>query len=235
MKLVNDAYWMRQGIKSVVWLMLPIALIGGWLYPPLGLGVLICMFASIGISFTKGRAWCDYCPRGTFFDTVMARFSRGRSVPRFLRSTPFRILVLVFLMTMMTVQLVHVWGDIGAMGRVFWLLLAVTTAIGIILAIPIHPRTWCSFCPMGSAASWIGRRKQPLQVDATKCTGCGACSLVCPMELNPGACREESVMVHGDCLKCRRCIVQCPRSALSFDASSPSTCDPPSEDPAGVA
>lgn len=217
MKSVRDAYWMRQGIKSVVWLMLPIAIIGGWVYPPAGFGVLVCMIASIAVSFRKGRAWCDFCPRGTFFDTVMARWSKGRSVPRFLRGTPFRALVLVFLMTMMTVQLVHTWGDVYAMGRVFWMLLTVTTGVGIILAIPIHPRTWCSFCPMGTAASWIGRRKQPLHVDAATCTGCGACARVCPMELNPGTYRGAGSMEHGDCLKCRKCVVQCPRSSLSFD------------------
>lgn len=223
MKSANDAYWMRQGIKSVVWLMLPIAIIGGWVYPPLGFGVLICMVASVAVSFRKGRAWCDFCPRGTFFDTVMARWSRGRSVPGFLRSTPFRVLMLVFLMTMMTVQLVHAWGDVYSMGRVFWMLLTVTTAVGIILAIPIHHRTWCSFCPMGSAASWIGRRKQPLHVETAACTGCSACARVCPMELDPGAHREAGVMEHGDCLKCRKCIVQCPKSALSFDPPTTSS------------
>lgn len=216
-KSVRDAYWMRQGTKSVIWLMLPIAIIGGWVYPPIGFGVLACMIASVAVSFKKGRAWCDYCPRGTFFDTVMARWSAGRSVPRFLRSTPFRVLMLAFLMGMMTVQTIGAWGDVHAMGRVFWMLLTVTTVVGIVLAVPIHPRTWCAFCPMGSMANWIGRRKQPLHVDTSTCTGCGACSLVCPMELNPGAFREDGVMEHGDCLKCRKCVVQCPRSALSFD------------------
>ncbi|OPZ80452.1 MAG: Ferredoxin-2 [bacterium ADurb.Bin429] len=70
---------------------------------------------------------------------------------------------------------------------------------------------------MGSMAYWIGRGKQPLAVDREQCNACGRCARVCPMELYPGAHREEGVMTHGDCLKCSSCVVACPRQALSFE------------------
>lgn len=212
----RDKYWKRQGVKSVIWVVLVIAIVGGWLYPPLGFGVLLCMGASVGLAFRYGRTWCDFCPRGTFFDTVVARFSRGLSTPKFLRSLPFRIFMLLFLMGMMGCQLARAWGDIPAMGRVFWLLLTVTTAVGTVLGIPFNPRTWCGFCPMGSMASWIGKGRRPLWIDASKCTACGLCARACPMELNPSSNRFEGAMTQGDCLKCSACVSVCPKGALTF-------------------
>lgn len=218
-RTARDAFWKRQGIKSLLWIFLPLTIVFGWLYPVLGFVVVGCMLASVGISFWRGRAWCDFCPRGTFFDVVMSRWSGNRSVPKFLRSLPWRIFVLAFLMGMMTFQLTLAWGNPGAMGRVFWMLLTVTTVVGIVLAFPYNARTWCSFCPMGSMASWIGKKKQPLNVDPEKCTSCGLCARVCPMELYPGDSRDEGIMMNGDCLKCSRCVVSCARGALSFDRS----------------
>lgn len=212
----RDQYWKRQGIRSVVWVLLVIAIVGGWLYPPLGFGVLLCMGASVGLAFRYGRTWCDFCPRGTFFDIIMTRFSRRLSTPKFLRSRSFRIFMLLFLMGMMGYQLARAWGDIPAMGRVFWLLLTVTTAVGIVLGIPFNPRTWCGFCPMGTMASWIGKGRKPLWVDANKCTACSLCARACPMELNPGSSRLMGAMTDGDCFKCSACVNVCPKGALTF-------------------
>ncbi|MHB0913425.1 MAG: 4Fe-4S binding protein [Armatimonadota bacterium] len=216
MKTAGDKFWRRQGIKSVLWMALPSVLILGYFYPVLGFIVLGCMGASIAVSFKKGRAWCDVCPRGTFFDMVMSKASLGRPVPAFLKSKAFRIFMLAFLMTMMTVRLIAVWGDPTAMGMVFLVLLGVTSLFGVVLAVPYKPRAWCNFCPMGSMASWIGAKKLPLAVDPA-CTECGLCAKVCNMELYPGASRERGEMAHGDCIKCGRCVVTCPKQALSFD------------------
>jgi len=216
-KTARDRFWKRQGIKQTVWVVLPLTLILGWFYPVLGFGVLICMGASIATGFFAGRAWCDVCPRGTFFDVVMRRFSANRPVPKFLRSTAFRIAMLAFLMGTMTWRLIAVWGDLPKMGMVFFTLLAVTTLVGIVLAVPLNARTWCAFCPMGSMAAWIGKRKMPLAVNNEKCTACGLCARACPMELDPAAHRERGLMEHGDCSKCLRCTAVCPKQALSFE------------------
>ncbi len=218
-RTVRDHFWKRQGIKSVLWVLLPLVLMAGWFYPILGFTILACMGASVGLSFRYGRTWCDFCPRGTFFDMVMPKISAGRAVPRFLRSTPWRVFMLMFLMGMMTFQLMHAWGNVAAMGRVFWTLLMVTTGVGVILAVPFQSRTWCAFCPMGSMASWIGKGRRPLYLEADKCTSCGLCTKVCPMELNPAGMKDEGVLTHGDCLKCSKCVVACTKGALCFDGT----------------
>ncbi len=213
------AYDRRRRLKRLLWLALPLAIIGGFLYQPLGYAVLICMGASVGLAFTRGRTWCDFCPRGTFFDVVMKPLSPKRRLPKFLRSTGFRVFALAFVMGMMAFQLSRVWGDAAAMGFVFVKLLLATTLLGIVLAVFIHPRTWCTFCPMGSMASWIGKRKRPLQV-SNACVSCGACDQACPMQLSPSSHKEVGQMEHGDCLKCSACVAKCPKAALSWDQAA---------------
>lgn len=213
----SDKFRQRQSLKRVLWVGLPVVLAVGVYYPVLGFMVVGCMLASIVVSFWKGRAWCDVCPRGTFLDVVMSKVSMDRPVPGILRSLWFRILMLAVLMTVMTVRLIQVWGDTREMGMVFLILLGLTTLVGVILAVFYKPRSWCAFCPMGSMASWIGRRKLPLKVDADKCVDCSLCAKACPMELYPGAYRSDQAMMHGDCTKCMRCINACPKDALEFD------------------
>lgn len=211
----QTAYERRQRLKRLLWIALPASIIGGFLYGPLGFAVLICMGASIGIAFVRGRAWCDYCPRGNFFDIVMKPLSPKRPLPRVLRTTGFRLFALAFVMGMMAFQLSRVWGNVPKMGMVFVTLLLVTSLVGIVLALFINPRTWCTFCPMGSMAAWIGKRKRPLQVESS-CVSCGACAKACPMDLRPMDHQESGQMEHGDCLKCASCVVKCPKAALSW-------------------
>ena len=214
--LNKAAYNRRLRLKRVLWIALPLSIIGGFLYPPLGFAVLICMGASVGIAFKHGRAWCDFCPRGTFFDVIMRPLSPNRPLPKFLRITGFRVFALAFIMGMMGFQLSQVWGDVPQMGFVFVKLLLITSLLGIVLALLINPRTWCTFCSMGSMASWIGRRKRPLQVSSA-CVSCGACDKACPMNLSPSSHKDQGQMEHGDCLKCSACTAKCPKAALSWD------------------
>ncbi len=119
--------------------------------------------------------------------------------------------MLIFLMTMMTVQISNAWPDPQAIGRVFIMLLTVTTVTGIGLALAYKPRTWCSFCPMGTMSSWFAHGKQALVVHDT-CRSCAACAKLCPMGINP----QQVDSTHADCIKCTICVTRCPAKALTF-------------------
>jgi polyferredoxin len=204
----------RRRSAAFIWWLLPIVMIAGWFFPLLGFLMLICMVASVAFADIVGRYWCGWmCPRGSFFDYIIGRVSRNKSAPAWMRSNTFRVGALVFLMGMMGVQMALAWPDPQAIGRVFITLLAVTTVVGIGLALAYKPRTWCSFCPMGTMASWASKgNKHSLSVNTEDCRNCAACSKVCPMDLSP----HQPDQSHSLCIKCEQCVTRCPRKALSF-------------------
>lgn len=192
-------------------------MIGGWFYPPIGYFLLLCMVMSMGIGAIKGRHWCDWmCPRGSFWDSYLSRFSRKLEVPGFFRSIKFRLLWLGILMTVLIVNLTPLWGDYYKMGKPFVMILTVTTAVGLLMGVIYHQRIWCMFCPMGTMANWLGRWKMPLHITSS-CNQCGTCKKVCRMQIYPGSYRDAGIVRHGDCLKCSYCVEKCPKQALNFD------------------
>lgn len=203
---------LRQKTAALIWWQLPIVAIGGWFWPYLGYMLIPCMIAPAIVGAIRGRHWCGwFCPRGSFYDLVMARISGKRRPPRWMLGNPFRATLLVLLMGMMTVQIIHVWPDARAIGLVFVRLLTITTVIGIALALIFDTRSWCSICPMGTMASWFSQGKRPIMVSEA-CKLCGACEKVCPMGLVP----HKYDASHADCLKCGKCVATCPVKALSF-------------------
>ena len=191
-------------------------LIAGMFYPPVGYLMLLCMIAAMVFGVAKGRSWCDWmCPRGSFFDILLASFSRQRKIPGFFSHWVFRLAWMTILMSVLAVRLPPLWGDWYNMGRPFITLLLVTTSVGIILGTIYHERIWCMFCPMGSMANLLGRGKHQLSV-VSGCNGCGQCEKTCRMQINPGSYRDGGIVTDGDCLKCTYCIDACPQQVLRF-------------------
>jgi len=206
----------KQFIMGVVFLFV---LVGGWFYPLLGYFIPLCMLLGISIGLFKGRKWCDwFCPRGSFFDAFIKRVSPNKKIPFFFKGLPLRIGTLSFLMTMMLIQIIKRWPDPYKIGMFFVILLTITTVLGIFLAIVFHQRTWCYFCPIGSMANWIGKRKYPLKIDSQLCTECKLCYKVCPIQIAPFTFKKADVEIikDSDCLKCNLCILACPKKALIF-------------------
>ncbi|MGB8226992.1 MAG: 4Fe-4S binding protein [Sedimentisphaerales bacterium] len=206
----------KQILTAVIF---PVVIIGGWFYPVLGYFIPICMIAGISIAFFRGRKWCDwYCPRGSFFDTAGEQASPNKEIPAFFKSLPTRIAMLMILISIMTVQIIKVWPDPYKIGKVFVVLLTVTTSIAIILAVIYHPRVWCCFCPIGSISNWAGKGKKPLKIDSDLCIECKLCHKVCPIQVSAYKFKGKGIekVMDGDCLKCGLCTAACPKKALSL-------------------
>ncbi|MBU4320990.1 MAG: 4Fe-4S binding protein [Thermodesulfovibrionales bacterium] len=206
----------EQLIMGVIFLVI---LIGGWFNPLFGYFIPLCMVLGISIGLSMGRKWCDwYCPRGSFYDAMMAPVSPKKKIPPFFKGLPLRIGMLSFLMIMMTVQIIMRWPDPYKIGGFFVILLTVTTAVGVILSFIFQHRTWCYFCPIGSMANWVGKDKYPLQINSIKCVECKNCEEVCPMQIQPYSYKTDGTQAvkDGDCLKCNLCVAECPEEALNL-------------------
>jgi polyferredoxin len=201
--------------KYTSWV-LPAVIIGGWIYPPLGFLLLLCMVGAIGIAFYNGRAWCDWmCPRGSFYDLFLDKLSKKHNIPALFKTNWFRTVILSLLMTALGVQIYYAWGSAYGIGMAFVLVLTITTTAGIVLGAVYKPRAWCQICPMGTLANWISAsNKKPLYVSEA-CKDCNLCAKVCPMQLKPYE-HKASSMPDADCIKCGTCVAECPINALSF-------------------
>jgi len=208
----------RARWHSVLWWILPLTIGVGWFYPKAGLVVPLCWVGALVLASFRGRVWCDYmCPRAGLHDHMVTKVKKRRTVPAFFKHPLTRIGVLAFFMSVLAIRLPAVWGDWAAVGGVFVLLLTVTTVASVLMGLFIHQRTWCTICPAGTMANWIGRGKGPqLEIDHDACTDCGACSAVCPLDLRPKDGLRSGAGAHPDCLKCGLCVDKCPKDALTL-------------------
>jgi len=206
-----------------LWMVMAAVIVGGAFYPLIGLAVAICFLGAILSGPFFGRKWCGvWCPRGNFWDRIMSQAIRKPKMPAWAKSKAVRVGVLIALMGAMTTQLVFAWGDWEAVGRVFVILLTVTTAVGVFMALTGHQRAWCKVCPAGTMAYWLGKGKgQQLRIGQPDCRNCGACGAVCPMDLTPQAMAAADGPTHADCLKCSACVNRCPVNVLWLESGKP--------------
>jgi ferredoxin-type protein NapH len=185
----------------------------------IAIAAIICMIAPIVVSLFKGRFWCgNLCPRGSFYDHVVSKFSNNKKVPRFLKSRLFRGFMVVLMLSMFAFGIYTNWGNLYGIGMVFYRIIVVTTIVGIILSLFYNHRTWCHFCPMGTIASVIARfrkSKRVLQISSA-CVSCKICEKKCPLGVVPYD-YKENLLSHPDCIQCGRCVSTCPRKAIGYD------------------
>jgi ferredoxin-type protein NapH len=206
--------------RALQWSLLSIVLVTigfGWRFPWLGFSVPLVMITAVVVSLFRGRYVCgNLCPRGSFYDRLVSKISRRREVPRWLQSMPLRWTAFAGLMGFMAFRILQNPLDVMHWGRVFWMMCAVTTAIGIPLAVFYRPRTWCAFCPIGTVQNALGGGKGRLLIDSRACRDCRICEAACPMGLTIAEYRDLGVLPHRDCARCSECIAVCPTGALSW-------------------
>ncbi|MDF2614333.1 MAG: 4Fe-4S ferredoxin iron-sulfur binding domain protein [Clostridia bacterium] len=185
----------------------------------LGVAAIICMIAPIILALFKGRYWCgNLCPRGNFYDQVVSKFSGKRKVPNILRSSFFRVLVILFMFTMFALGIKKNWGDFYGIGMVFYRMIIVTTLIGVILSLFYNYRTWCHFCPMGSIASFVSKLRKSKKVlkISSACVTCKLCEKKCPIGIVPYEYKGD-LLSHPDCIQCGKCVTACPKDLIGYE------------------
>ena len=189
----------------IYWIIIAYILLG-WFFPVIGLLALICMIGPVLTSIFKGRWWCGHV-------------------------CPFRLFMVFFIFGMFGIQLTFTvpWSEGGlamwsGIGKVFWTIIVMTTIVGVTLSFIYAPRTWCSFCPMGTISNWVAPKHAPLpkaftniHVSSACQMKCKSCARVCPMQLTPYDSRGKAVgYLHPDCLKCGKCTLACPSKIMEL-------------------
>ena len=146
----------KKFIHKWAWVFLILYIVVGVMYPMIGLAALICMLAPSIVAIFKGRMWCgNFCPRGSFNDIILSKISLKNGVPKFLKTTWFKLTFLAVLMGAFALQIVFAWGNITEVSFVFIRMIIITTIVTIILGIIYNQRTWCMICPMGTMAHYV--------------------------------------------------------------------------------
>ena len=206
--------------RTIQWFLVPVVVVVlaiGWKYPVLGFTVPAVMLMGFFGALFNGRYVCgNLCPRGSFFDRVIARVSFRRTIPAFVRRMPLRWAIFAAMMGFMVWRISQNPGDWRHWGKTFWSMCVITTTIGVVLGILIHPRMWCAFCPMGTLQNALGGGKRQLLIDAAKCKKCRACEKACPIGLAIVRDKDGGRLTSRDCLKCPECIAVCPANALCW-------------------
>jgi polyferredoxin len=211
--------------RLVQWLLAPVVVVTialGWKYPLLGFTVPAAMVTGMVGGLLRGRYVCGHlCPRGAFFDRLLAPLTPRREIPGFFRGMGLRWGVFALLIGFMAWRLAAGPQTLAHWGMVFWSVCAITTAVAVVFALTIHPRTWCAFCPMGTLQNALGGGKYALAIEAG-CRECRLCEKSCTMRLPIAAHRASGTVSERDCVQCCRCVEVCPQGALRWpEAQSP--------------
>ncbi len=186
-----------------------VSVLGLW-FPLLGF-FLPVVFATLMLTGVLwGRWFCgNLCPRGSFNDFWLSKVSRKRRIPKVARSLLVRVPILALMMGFMFWRIAETDGIAEKVGMVFVSMCVITTSLAVFFGVMYSPRTWCSFCPMGTLQRFLGGSKRRIVFDKAGCISCGVCHKVCPMQLSVNKITHDP-----DCIKCGRCVGACPVGAL---------------------
>lgn len=142
------------------WLSPPLILlisVAGFFWPAAGLAVPVLILAALGFNAFGRRSFCaGVCPNGRALSASFTRLSRGKPLPRVLRSPMARNALCAFMLFCVINLLSRTGGEWALVGRVFWLMYTVSVGLGAAMALFWKPRAWCAVCPMGTLQDTLG-------------------------------------------------------------------------------
>ena len=110
-------------------------------------------------------------------------------------------------------------GIRSALGRLFTFKSIILVTV-VVLSILFY-RPFCKWiCPLGAIYSLFNKVSLTgIEVEKTKCIGCGQCTKACGMDVN--ILRTQN---HPECILCGACIKACPKDALHYQFAGKPLC-----------
>ena len=185
----------------------------GWRYPWLA----YCMLLNVAVGLFDavrhgGRHGCgNFCPRGAFYSLLP---DTKRKVPAGLLKRRTSILVMIVMVVGLAVWLRPT--TFREVGMLLYIMIVITTTVGLIGWLVFNRYFWCSICPMGKIYKMIQPGKSGIRV-ADSCVKCGLCAKQCPFGFFPPGAAKDGVFRDPDCMHCLRCVERCPKHALSLE------------------
>src|SRR5690554_2186625 len=146
-----------RSLQSYTWPFTILVALGGLWWPRLGVLVIPIMVTLLIMSFFRGRYWCgNVCSHGSLYDHVLGPISRNRALPKLFRSPFFAwgfFLFFTYNIVRRLLVVTTLWGSSSfwdRLGFIFVMSYLMVLIVGGVLAVFFKPRTWCSFCPMGT-------------------------------------------------------------------------------------
>lgn len=135
-----------------------------------GLFGFVCMSAPIFHAVRGGgkKHCAKFCPRGSFFQKILAHVSLDRKIPLFMTKKGFRHVLLGLMAVMLIFAMSHTGGDPVRIAFVMFRFMFSSFIVGTILGVLFKARTWCVVCPMGHAAHMIDKLQKKSQKEKRK-------------------------------------------------------------------
>lgn len=189
--------------------------------------LILGFFGTIGLFI--GRYPCgNFCPFGFLQELLYKiKFFKFR-IKRIFRYTKYIILILSFLVPIfykevffckficpagtIEASLPQIIFNPALLANISWVFyLKISIAILFLFLSITTKRFFCSvLCPIGAIYGLFNKISLlQIKYDQKKCTKCGICQHVCPMDINI---YENTTDI--DCIRCFNCVNSCPSSAL---------------------
>ncbi|MGI6036988.1 MAG: 4Fe-4S binding protein [Limnochordia bacterium] len=183
---------------------------------------LIMMLGTMPLALKYGRIYCGWlCPMGAVLDNLIAPFSRGKPVPKFLQSKGARIgSFLIFSgLALLFFFLFPKGAALGWRGVVIGfplLVMMVMMITAITLGILFRRRAFCAhLCPFGTLETLFSATSSYDLIRDEHCLNCNKCSRVCVLDSKTW---RDGKHAGADCIRCLECTFACPVDALTFRA-----------------
>jgi ferredoxin-type protein NapH len=107
-------------------------------------------------------------------------------------------------------------ADFTGISDLVWINALIFVALTAVASFFVR-RFWCRFCPTGSslAVKFRGKSSAVLHInkDEEKCTKCGICKRVCPLQVTEVYEQKGGKITTSMCMLCLRCVEMCPYEA----------------------